>query len=124
MEGRVFSPPQMHEGAARVGLFNDFIRFGGTIDECYVAAGAENGSATEFCIARRTDHGAQKVYYSTNRSQTLQRRGGFEDFADDFAGGVGVGRHDEEAERAGLAAFAAKADIVFPQAIFENASEG
>src|SRR3989442_13594555 len=91
MEGRVFSPPQMHEGAARVGLFNDFIRFGGTIDECYVAAGAENGSATEFCIARRTDHGAQKVYYSTNRSQTLQRRGGFEDFPRAFTGGGGVG---------------------------------
>src|SRR3989442_7655018 len=113
MEGRVFSPPQMHEGAARVGLFNDFIRFGGAINECYVAAGAENGSVTEFCIARRTDHGAQKVYYGTNRSQILQRRSAFAEFAEDFAGGAGVARHDEKTERAGLVPLAAGAGVVF-----------
>src|SRR3989442_15945531 len=114
MEGRVFSPPQMHEGAARVGLFNDFIRFGGTIDECYVAAGAENGSVTEFCIARRTDHGAQKVYYSTNRSQTLQRRGGFSEFADYFSGGGGVGGDGEKGGGGGAAASPGETRHFFP----------
>src|SRR5713101_2041645 len=66
MKSRVFASPQLHQSAARVGLFNELISLGQISDERDVAASAEYCSVRELRIACRADHDAGKFTTAGN----------------------------------------------------------